>query len=423
MRFTFALGSRFFMEVAKLRAARLLWAQVVKAFGGDDDAQKMHLHVRSATFNKTRVDPYVNMLRTTIEGFAGAVGGIDSMDLAPFDMVIGPPDEFSRRVARNQQLILQHEAHLTRVIDPAGGSYFVEMLTDRLARDAWAEFQRIEASGGMAQALQQGIPQQAVAEVAAQRAANIAQRHDIMVGINRYPHRHDQRAVDATDYTSLTEERAEAIRVYRASVQPHYGLDNLKAEKAVALMDTVIAAFKGKSTLGEVMAALRDDEKTVQVQPVKRERGAALFEALRANADAYTRQHGHPPQIFLANMGPLKQHKARADFAQGFFQVGGFEVLNPSGFETSQAAAQAALESGAPALVICSTDTTYPEIVPPLVKAIKSGQPETVVILAGYPEDQIDAHRDAGVDEFIHLRANCYEVNHWLQQRLGIGAE
>lgn len=356
IQFTFALGSQFFTEVAKLRAARLLWSQIVGAFGGSES--RMSLHARTSTINKTVYDPYVNMLRTTIEAFAGATGGIDSMQVAPFDAVVRPPDEFSRRIARNEQLVLQHEAGLTHTIDPAGGSYYVEYLTDWLAQQAWALFQEVEKQGGLLKALESGFVQAQIAPVAAQRITNIERRKDVLVGINMYP--------------NLSE---------------------------IPLADAILA---------------EQDATPPAIPPL---RLAESYETLRRNAAAYHQHTGAPPRIFLANLG---SYRARADFTTGFFEVGGFEIINNGRFASPEEAAQAALDSGASAVVICSTDDDYPQIVPPLVSQIRTQNPDTVVILAGYPPDQIGAYRAAGVDEFIHIRANCYEMNRWLQQRIGV---
>ncbi len=187
MRFVLGLGPDFFMEMAKLRAARLLWSQIVDAFGGGEDAQRMRIHARTASWNKAATDPYVNLLRTTTEAFAGALGGAESLHVTPFDAPLRAPDEFSRRLARNQQLILQAEVNLTRLIDPAGGAWYVEWLTDQVARRAWALFQAVEGQGGLAEALHAGFPQVQVAATARARAANVAADKDIFVGVNRYP--------------------------------------------------------------------------------------------------------------------------------------------------------------------------------------------------------------------------------------------
>jgi methylmalonyl-CoA mutase len=317
----------------------------------------MNIHTCTSAINKTVYDPYVNMLRTTIEAFAGAAGGTDSMQVAPFDAPFRQPDEFSRRIARNQQLILQHEVGLSRTIDPAGGSYYVEYLTDWLARQAWTLFQEVEKQGGMFKALQAGFVQDQVAAVAAQRLTNLERRKDVMVGVNMYP--------------NLAEE------------SPTFVYDDNQPN------DKLIIPLL---------------------------RLAASYEKLRHNASAYRQRTGTTPRIFLANLG---SYRARADFTTGFFEVGGFEIINNGRFNSPEEAAQAALDSDAPVVVICSTDDNYPQIVPPLVSTIKAQKPDVVVILAGYPQDQIDAHRAAGIDEFIYIRANCYEMNRWLQQRIG----
>ena len=186
------------------------------------------------------------------------------------------------------------------------------------------------------------------------------------------------------------------------------------------LMAAAIAAAEAGATLGQLSRALRGDgaEATPSITPIARARIAEPFEALRAAADSFAERTGSAPRVFLANMGPLAQHKARADFTTGFLAVGGFECDSPPGFDTPEAAADAALAAGAEAVVICSTDATYPEIVPALVARIKASKPETMVLLAGYPREQVEAFKEAGVDEFIHVRANCYEINRQLQERM-----
>ncbi|MCB9161948.1 MAG: acyl-CoA mutase large subunit family protein [Caldilineaceae bacterium] len=413
LRFTFAIGGNFFMEVAKLRAARMLWSQVVAAFGGDEAAQAMHIHAATAHRNKTTLDPYVNMLRTTTEAFAAAAGGVDSLEVAPFDARIRPADEFSRRAARNTQLILQDEANLTRLIDPAGGSWTVETLTDQLADAAWTAFQQIEAAGGMLAVLRAGTLQAEIAAVASQRTAALATRRDVLVGVNMYAN---------------TVEMPLAATGAAAEISTH-GLAARRAEAARALAQVDLAqdrvgasiiAAAGGATLNALVTALRgtpDGEWAKAIAPVTL---AAPFEALRAQAAAFAAAHGAPPRIFLANMGPLAQHKARADFTRGFFEVGGFTLDYPAGFATPEDAATAALASGAQAVVLCSTDDTYADLAPALVAAVKEARPAMPVILAGYPKEQVETLRAAGIDEFIHLRADCLAVNAWLHRTIAI---
>lgn len=427
MRFDFAVGGTFFMEIAKLRAARLLWSQVVAAFGGDADAQRMRQHARTSRRNKTTVDPHVNMLRVTTEALAAAVGGVESIHTAPYDEPARPPDDFSRRVARNAQIVLQEEAHLTAVIDPAGGSYAVEALTDRLARDAWALFQEVEHVGGMAEALKDGFAQSRIAALAERRATNLATRREVLVGANQFTNPQEQPPpADATDYVALHRERAAQMAAYRtqdddpaAHVAALERLGDMVAATPETMVETAIAAAAAGATLGEITRALRlNDSARPTIVPVSPARAAEPFEALRAKAAAYAAAHGARPRVFLANLGPPSRHKARADFAQGFFEAGGFQVMTNNGFPDVETAAAAAIESGAPAVVICSTDESYPELVPPLVKAIHKKARHAIIILAGRPAEQVEAHRKAGVDEFIFFGADCVALNEWLHERV-----
>ncbi len=418
IRFAFTVSSNFFMEIGKLRAARVLWARIVKAFGGSEESQRMTLHVRTALINKTVYDPYVNMLRTTMEAFSSVLGGCDSLHVGPFDDVIRPPDDFSRRIARNTQIILQQEAHLARVVDPAGGSWYVEWLTEQLARKAWTQFQEIEASGGIFKALVAGSPQEGIEKIAASRMKNVATRKDVIVGTNMYPNA-TEKLLDLrpTDLKKVYETRAKQIADYRTSAANEAEtnvLDNLTTileAKDDDVVEASINAVLSGATVGEITRTLRSgDEKRPSVKPLKAFRLADRFETLRRKADAYLAKNGERPKVFLANMGPLRQHKARADFSATFLQVGGFDPISPKGFTTNEEAAKAALESGARVVVICSTDDTYPEIVPGLTQAIKSAKPDTVVVLAGYPTEQIEAYKQAGVDDFLHVRANCHDL-------------
>ena len=219
MRFSFSVGSQFFMEIARLRAARLVWAQIVSAFGGSGDAQKMFIHACTSAWNKTIYDPYVNLLRATTEALAGVMGGADSMQVGAFDQVIRPADEFSRRIARNIHLILQKECNFTRPVDPPGGSWYIEKLTDSVARKAWNLFQDIEAKGGMSRALREGFPQAQVAQTAAKRKANIARRKDIFVGTNMYPNL-DEKPLEGRPADHEAIQRMQSVRLagYRLSV-------------------------------------------------------------------------------------------------------------------------------------------------------------------------------------------------------------
>jgi len=423
--FAFSLGSNFFMEIAKLRATRILWAKVVKEFGGGADAQKMRIHARTSAWNKTLYDPNVNMLRATTEAFSGVLGGCDSMHIGPMDEVARIPSDFTRRVARNAHTVLRDEAGLTRSVDPAGGSWYVESLTDSVARTAWDLFREVEKQGGMAKALQTGFAQQQVAAVAVERANAYALRKDIFVGTNMYPNPTDKPLeISDIDHAALQQTRVAALRTYREAADDEWrksALEKLSQAAPEGRVDAAVHAVLGGATIGDVCLALATGEEMDPViAPVKIKRGADAFERLRSRSEAHGAKTDSLPKVFLANMGPIPQHKARADFSRGFLEVGAFEVIGNNGFETPDQAVAAALDSGAPVVVICSNDKTYPDLVPPIVKGIKDAKPQTQVLVAGYPKDHIDALEQAGVDDFIHVRANCYELLDNLQNRIGV---
>lgn len=424
IRFAFSLGSNFFMEIAKLRAAKMLWARVIKAFGGGDESQKMCIHARTSSWNKTVYDPNVNMLRATTEAFAGVLGGCDSMHVSPFDEVVRAPTDHTRRVARNTHTVLREEAGLTRTVDPAGGSWYVEKLTDTVAKNSWELFQEVEKQGGMFKSLQEGYPQGAVAETAAGRAKSYAQRRDVFVGVNMYANMNETLLeTPEIDSDALQQKRKAELVAYREAADDEWrksALEKLK-QGSDDVVKAAVHAASGGASLGDLCDALASSETMDPlIDPVKIQRGAEAFEQLRDQAKAYAERTGALPKVFLANMGPIPQHKARADFTRGFLEVGAFDVLGNDGFATTDEAVKAAIDSGAPVVVICSTDKTYPDLVPSLAKGIKDAKPETLLLLAGYPTDHIEAFKSAGVDDFIHLRANCYEMLVNIQNKIGV---
>jgi len=431
MRFSFSIGSNFFMEIAKLRAARLLWAKVVHAFGGSEEAQKMIIHARTSAWTKTVYDPYVNMLRSTAEAFAGIVGGVNSLHVSPFDEAIRPADEFSRRIARNTQLILEQEAHLSKVADPAGGSWYIESLTDSLAKKSWELFQEVERKGGMAKALEERFPQEKVAEIAFERAININRRKDKFVGTNVYPNLQESVLQPETDkQVQLRQEVIAQAAAHRTAIDPDRRKQALDAfERAFAtpdserLFDCAVEAAQAGATIGEMLEVMRQsDPVTPSVSVIRIHRGTEAFEELRKNSEQYKERTGSRPGVFLANIGPVAQYKPRVDFVTGFFETGGFEVEQNQGFSSVDEAAQAAIASNASIVVICSTDDTYCESVPTLAHAIKQSNPETTVLVAGNPPtDEATLYWQAGVDDFIHLKTNCYEMLLHLQKQKGMG--
>ena len=371
--FSFSLGADFFMEIAKLRAARLMWAQIIEAYSGGEEAARLDCHAATSRFTATVYDPYVNILRATTQAFSGVVGGTDGLTVEPFDAAVRLSDEHSRRIARNIQVMMQNEFNLNTPVDPAGGAWYVETLTAQLAEAAWKELQRIEEQGGLLASLKSGALQAAIAATLNERFKKLSTRADRAVGSNMYAN---------TQETRLSA----ASRVLPANC---CGND-----------------CEGE---GETVTAITPHRWTEQ------------FEALRVKTEEHTAKTGKKLKVFLANMGPLSQHKARADFTVGFMEVGGFEVLKNDGFDSTQAAAEAAIASGAQAAVICSTDDTYPALVPPLARAIKAKAPNMLVLLAGLPAPEFkDAYTEAGMDDCIHIRADCLSIIKKIQQAGGI---
>ncbi len=421
MQFSFSTGRDFFTGIAKLRAARLCWAKVFAACGGAAEEFQMKIHARTSAFSKTVSDPWANMLRTTVEGFASAVGGADSLASSPFDEAIGLPDEFSRRVALNSQVLLKEETHLRRVTDPAGGSWYVESLTDQLARAAWALFQEFESKGGMIQSLLSGAVADQVNEVYAARELAIATRKDAITGVSEFANLDDKPLEkEAADLTALRAQAAGLLgeqREARNGKQLQEKLEALaKAEKGSAQrMSLAIEAAQAGATLQELVG--EGTGESIQVSPLPARREAQGFEALRAASDALLAKDGQRPSIFLANLGPIPKHKARSGFAQNFFEAGGLRALTNDGFASADDAMKAFKQSGASLAVICSSDDVYAEMAVDTARKLKEAGAERV-LLAGKPADQ-EALSAAGVDGFIYLGANVLKIAGELMVCLG----
>lgn len=422
IKFSFSIGTNFFMEISKMRAARIVWSQVIEAFGGDEESQKMLIHARTSAYTKTVYDPYVNMLRTTTESFSGVVGGIDGLHVSYFDEPIKPADEFSTRISRNTQIVLQEECNLTQPIDPAGGSWYIESLTAIVAEKAWSLIQEIEKEGGMLEVLQKEIPQKVCAEIAGKRFANLSKRKDVKVGINMYPNMSEERIIPPEkDYESLVKGLIEQTEEYKLDIDKEEKEEKIrKAQAHSNCFGCTSSAFLAGASLEELTQADKDSV-ALKVRPLDIHRASEKFEDLRMATETYKALTGNNVKVFLANMGPIPQHKGRADFSTGFFEVGAFEVLKNDGFETVEAAAQAAYDSEAEVAVICSTDATYPELVPPLAKLIKEKRPNIRLFLAGRPAaDMKETYDKAGIDDYVHVSANVYEIITTIQKERGI---
>ncbi len=420
------IGADFFTEIAKLRAARSLWARMISIFEGNEESQKLTIHSASINWNKTVHDPYVNILRATTEAYSGILGGCDTLSIAPFDKVLGLPKELSRRISRNIQIILKEECHGHKVIDPAGGAWFVEEQTRELAEKAWTLFQEIESSGGFRSALEKGLPQKAIEKTAGQRKSLVGRRKKVIVGANMYPNLKEQLPPTSDfDQNAFAKRRIDQARKWKYSRDKGSNWASLKdmSFQSPEFFNQIIDSVKIGLTLGEINAILSKDNSFLKLDstlPIGRLSND--YEDLRKKSENHKVRNGCYPKVFLVNMGPLRQHKARADFSTGFLQPGGFEIITSDGFNAIEDAASAAIVSKANIVVICSTDDTYPDLVPPLTKLIKEQRPEKYVLVAGYPAEHVNDFRSAGVDDFIHLKADNLSLLQKLQSEAGVSS-
>ncbi|QDE67424.1 methylmalonyl-CoA mutase [Myxococcus xanthus] len=365
IQFAVSVGGQFFPEIARLRAARLLWSKAVAACGGSPEAQAMVLHARTASTTKTQRDPWVNILRATAESFAAVVGGADSVSTSPFDEALGTPDASARRLARNTQLILRDESSLNRVADPAGGSYYLEQLTQDIARAAWTELRRIEALGGMEQALTSGDVARVLAETRTARDKAVRTRRLPIVGVSEFPH--------------LGETPVQRQSRATASAAP-------------------------------------DTSGPLPLRPV---RVAESFETLRDASDRYLAAHGARPKAFLASLGTVAEHTTRSTWTANVLAAGGLEPADAHGFADVADAAARFAASGATLAVISGPDALYPEWVPALTAALKAKGARAVAV-AGRPGDHEAAFRAAGVDVFFYAGADLFSLLSSLHQQLGV---
>lgn len=414
IRFRFSIGSQFFTEIAKFRAFRPLWTRLLMAFGGSSRLGSTGvLCAATGRWNKTQLDPHVNMLRTTTEALSAVLGGVDCLHLASFDELTGQTTDFSRRIALNVHTLLAEEFGLAAPADPAGGCWFVEKLTNDLARAAWARFQTIEREGGFTACLKSGYVQKWVAKALDAKTSAVASRRLALVGTNLFP--------------NLKEKPPAASRVPTTksadSVYPfHQPLPEPDGCNSAWSMTKAIDAAREGTGANELLLRFRDTTPPdLAIPAVKAVRAAEGFEAIRRDAEAFAARTGARPKVFLAKMGLPIQHKARADFSAGFFSVGGFEVIATHRFDDVQSAAAAAVKSGAQIAVLCSTDETYPTLAPAFTQALEAAGGNLFVVLAGLPSDPalVASFREAGFDEFIHARANVQEMLASLLAKIG----
>ena len=377
--FFWAIGTNHFMEIAKMRAARMLWADIVKEHHPQCNCQpecpnkaedgtcfcacKMVAHAETSTFNLTLFDAHVNLLRTQTEAMSAALAGVNSITVTPFDKTYETPDDFSERIARNQQLLLKEECHFNKVVDPAAGSYFIENLTISIATQAWELFLKVEDEGGMLEAVKAGKVQEAINASNKARHDSVSKRKEILLGTNQYP--------------NFNEKAGEKAPV---EAKCCCGGNHDNCEKPFATLNF--------------------------------DRAASQFEALRLQ----TEKSGKRPKAFMLTIGNLAMRQARAQFSCNFLACAGYEVIDNLGFPTVEAGVEAAMKAGADIVVICSSDDEYAEYAIPAFKALNG---RAIFIVAGAPAC-MEELKAAGIENFIHVRVNVLDTLKEYNAKLGI---
>lgn len=425
--FSDSLGCNFFRAIAKIRAARWLWARVVATCGGDAHAQRMYLRVRTSRRILTVRDPWVNMMRNTACVFAGAIGGADAITTMPFDAAQGGDSELGRHNARSAQLVLREEANLHRVVDAAGGSWFLETLTRQLAERAWALLQEVEKEGGMVRAALGGWVRHAIDAAEASRVKNIATRLEPITGISEHPDIAEMKTkLPPSDRARLTAAAQTRLAAWRSEHTPSEAVRKLSELAATSarspgeLTAAAMRAAQAGATIGELAAALAAGAgEPARVAPLAVHPYDQAFEELRDACDAWLASRGARPRVFLAGVGAVRDQLARMTYARSFFEAGGFATVSRDGPADVDAAVNAFKQSGARIAVICSTDKLYETAVEQLAPRLKAAGARTVV-LAGHPGANEAKYRAAGVDRFIFIKCDVLDTLRALLREEGV---
>lgn len=363
IKFNFGISSNYFMELSKFRAARMLWAQIVKQYDPKCDCScKMMCHAQTSEFNQTIFDAHVNLLRSQTETMSAALAGVDSITTLPFDKQYKTPDDFSERIARNQQLLLKEESHLNKITDPGAGSYYIETLTLSIAEQAWKLFLEVEDKGGFYAAVKAGFVQEQVNASSATRHANVAKRKEILLGTNQYPNFNEIAG-------NKIEKKEEGASHCGCSCAPEFATLSFK-------------------------------------------RAASDFENLRLATENAEKR----PSVFMLTIGNLAMRLARSQFSSNFFACAGYKIIDNLGFETVQAGVDAALEAKADIVVLCSSDDEYAVYAPEAHKLLEG---KALFVVAGAPAcmEELQAQ---GITEFIHVRSNVLDTLKAFNAKLSI---
>ena len=424
--FFFCIGMNFFMEAAKLRAARQLWARIMTDFGAKSERSKMlRTHCQTSGVSLTEQDPYNNVVRTAFEAMAAVLGGTQSLHTNSFDEAIALPTDFSARIARNTQLILQHETGVTHVVDPLGGSYYVEALTKELADEAWAMIQEVESLGGMTRAVEQGLPKMRIEEAAARRQARIDRGEDVIVGVNKY-RLEDEPPVDILQIDNAKVRAAQIARLERirdtrdqkACEAALAALDQVAASGQGNLLEAAVEAARTRATLGEISSAMerafdRYHATTRVISGVYDEayREDAEYQALRARIGELKAERGREPHILVAKMGQDGHDRGAKVIATAFADMG-FKVDLTDMFETPDEVAEKAIGRKVDVIGVSSLAAGHKTLVPELISKLKDRGGEDIIVVCGgvIPEQDYAFLREAGVAEIFGPGSNVIDA-------------
>jgi methylmalonyl-CoA mutase len=432
--FFFAIGMNFFMEVAKLRAARLLWSRIMQDFGAKDPRSMMlRTHCQTSGVSLTEKDPYNNVIRTTIEALAAALGGTQSLHTNALDEAIALPTDFSARIARNTQIVLQEEAGITKVVDPLGGSYYVEALTKELADKAWALIEEVEALGGMTKAVESGMPKQAIEQAAAARQARVDRGEEVVVGVNRYrPATEETIEILAIDNAKVRQgqiERLARVRSGRDEARCRAALDALRegARGDGNLLALSVEAARARATLGEISSALEDvfGRHAATVRLVKGVYGESFgtdpgFARVVEGIEAFERRKGRRPRVLVAKMGQ-DGHDRGAKVVGSAFADLGFDVTVGPLFQKPEETAALAIELDVDVVGASSLAAGHNTLVPELLSHLRTlGRGDIRVVAGGViPAQDYDLLRAAGTAAIFGPGTNIVEAGADILRLLG----
>ncbi len=420
--FFFAIGMNLFMEASKLRAARQLWAKIMTEFGAKSERSKMlRTHCQTSGVSLTEQDPHNNIVRTTIEALAATLGGTQSLHTNSFDEAIALPTEHSARVARNTQLILQHEAGITDVVDPLGGSYYVEALTKDLADKAWELIQEVEAMGGMTKAVEEGLPKMRIEEAAAKRQARVDRGEDVIVGVNKFRLENedpiDIREIDNKAVREAQIKRLDRIRRSRNAAAVDSALAALESgaiSSTENLLELAIEAARARATLGEISDAMeraftRHNATTRVISGVYDDAydGDAEYKTLQSKIAAMEKT----PHILVAKVGQDGHDRGAKVIATAFADMG-YDVSLSEMFETPLEIAEKAKSLGVDVIGVSSLAAGHKTLIPEIIGHLKDVGADHIIVVAGgvIPEQDYDFLRDAGVAEIFGPGTNVIEA-------------